>query len=53
MLCPLLIAGMASAGQQLYMIGNEPFGNGWDPANVKAMTLESDGVTNTFTGTAT
>lgn len=53
MLCPLLIAGMASAGQQLYMIGNEPFGNGWDPADVKAMTLESDGVTNTFTGTAT
>lgn len=52
LLCPMLIAGMANAGQQLYLIGDAPFGNGWVTSNVKAMTLESDGVTNTFTGTS-
>ena len=42
---------MASASQ-LYLIGDSPFGNGWTTNNVKAMTLESDGVTNTFIGTS-
>ncbi len=51
LLCPMLIAGMASASQ-LYLIGDSPFGNGWTTNNVKAMTLESDGVTNTFIGTS-
>lgn len=48
-----LIAAVAAFtsvnAQQLYLIGQSPLGNGWDPANVLAMDLASDGYTNSIT----
>lgn len=42
----MLFANVATA-KQLYVVGDGPFG-GWTPGSPKAMTLQSDGVTNTM-----